>query len=342
MSSLSSTALLKPKDWQDFERKTRVLFECVLADPNTQMNGRIGQPQHGVDIWGYRKEDRQRLVGVQCKRSDDAITTAELEAELEKAKGFEPPISEFIVVTTAPRDAKIQQRARELTESLSQKERPISVTVWGWQDVEEQAARYVDAHHAFDPTFNPYVERAQQEILAKLDQIAYDKGVPTAPLRAILAKLGEVGVPDYEIPKRFDVAIEQLIELRRHLARSNVDRPEFVATRHQVLGLIDRGDLIGARAVLQRGRGEARALRLVREEAEMIANEGLVDQLGLRFRDAANKYAEAATLIGYHVANYWKTRGSDESPRKISNLLSGCLGRANSRSRSPGLGNDTK
>src|ERR1700730_14661634 len=119
MSSLSNIALPKPRDWQDFEGKTRDLFACVLADPNTQMHGRTGQPQNGVDIWGYRGEDRARLVGVQCKLSDDDITVVELEAELEKAKGFEPAISEFILVTTAPRDGKIQKRARELTESLS-------------------------------------------------------------------------------------------------------------------------------------------------------------------------------------------------------------------------------
>jgi hypothetical protein len=61
MSSLSNIALPKPKDWQDFERKTRALFECVLGDPNTQMNGRTGQPQHGVDIPGYRNEIKKAL-----------------------------------------------------------------------------------------------------------------------------------------------------------------------------------------------------------------------------------------------------------------------------------------
>jgi tetratricopeptide (TPR) repeat protein len=299
MSSLSNIALPKPKDWQDFERKTRVLFVCVLADPNTQMNGRTGQPQHGVDIWGYRNEDRHRLVGIQCKKSDDEVTDDELEAELEKAKGFDPPISEFILVTTAPRDQKIQQRARQLTESLLETERPISVTVWGWEDVEEQAAQHVDAHRAFDPTFNPYVERVGKEILARLDQIALDKGVPTAPLCAILEKLGVAGVPDYEIPTRLDAAADELLGLRAHLARLRNDPPELAAVREEALALIDRGELDRARAVLNRGREAARALReeASRSEAELLANGAQIDHLQLAYCAAAAKYAEAADLV---------------------------------------------
>jgi hypothetical protein len=112
--------LPKPKVWQDFERKTRVLFACILADPNAQLHGRSGQLQHGVDILGYRDKDRGQLVGIQCKKKfHDAVSVAELEAELKKAKRFAPAITEFILVTTAPRDARIQRRALELTQSLA-------------------------------------------------------------------------------------------------------------------------------------------------------------------------------------------------------------------------------
>jgi hypothetical protein len=171
MSSLSNVSLPKPKDWQDFERKVRDLFAWVLADPNTQMNGRTGQPQHGVDIWGHRNEDRARLVGIQCKNSNDPITAVELETELEKATQFEPGIAEFILVTTAPRDATIQKKARQLTKARAQSARPILIAVWGWQDVEEHAAKYDRVWQAFCPTYNPYAERVRQDILARLDKI---------------------------------------------------------------------------------------------------------------------------------------------------------------------------
>ncbi len=179
MSSLSNVSLPKPKDWQDFERKTGVLFACVLGDPNTQLHGRSGQPQHGVDIYGYRNGDRNRLVGVQCKMSNDEITPDEFEKEFEKAKRFEPPVAEFILVTTAPRDAKIQERARQLTDRLKDMQRSIFVAAWGWQDVEEHAARHVEALEVFDPTFNPFVKRVHTDIVARLDDLAGERPPPS-------------------------------------------------------------------------------------------------------------------------------------------------------------------
>lgn len=161
--SLSSTQLPKPKDWQDFERKTCTLFACVLGDPRTRLNGRSGQPQHGVDVYGRRGGTGTEWVGVQCKLSGDEITEAELKAELGKAAKFSPAINEFVLVTTAPRDAKIQAVARQLTTSYSNTQRPIVVEVWGWQDVEDEAAKHPAAHRAFDPTWNPFAEEARQE-----------------------------------------------------------------------------------------------------------------------------------------------------------------------------------
>lgn len=161
--SLSSVQLPKPKDWQDFERKTRELFACVLGDPNTEMHGRTGQPQHGVDVYGRRGGRGTAWVGVQCKLSEDEITEAELQAEFAKALNFTPPINEFFLVTTAPRDGKIQAVARAMTTALANTSRPVVVQVWGWQRIEDEAAPYAQAHKAFDPTWSPYAEQARQE-----------------------------------------------------------------------------------------------------------------------------------------------------------------------------------
>ncbi len=55
---------------------------------------------------------------IQCKGKDDfskkSLTVSELRDEVEKAKGFEPAISEFIVATTGPKDAKIEEDARRM------------------------------------------------------------------------------------------------------------------------------------------------------------------------------------------------------------------------------------
>lgn len=75
--SFSSISLPKPKNWQDFEDQMWVLFSNVLNDPNTQKNGRSGQKQNGVDIFGHRNE--HCFVGIQCKEKyDSQVTEQEL------------------------------------------------------------------------------------------------------------------------------------------------------------------------------------------------------------------------------------------------------------------------
>ena len=105
------------------------------------------------------------------KKFKDPVTSSELRAEVNKAKSFVPKIAEFILVTTAPRDQKIQQVAREITEELAQTEHSIHVSVWGWEDVEEQASKYVDVWRAFDPTWNPYVEDGFNKLVYEMEKL---------------------------------------------------------------------------------------------------------------------------------------------------------------------------
>ena len=171
--SLSNTSLPKPKNWQDFESHTRVLFACVLNDPNTQKNGRSGQKQNGVDVYGYRDKRVDCLVGVQCKKKfETQVTEEELRAEVENAKTFNPPLSEFILITTAPRDQKIQEVGRIVTAELAKTDHPIHVSVWGWEDVEEHASRHEAAWKEFDPTYTPYAERGFQKLELQIEKVA--------------------------------------------------------------------------------------------------------------------------------------------------------------------------
>jgi hypothetical protein len=94
MTDFTSVAIPPPKDWQAFERNARLLFEYALNDPAVQNNGRTGQRQHGVDVFGRRGGGTGQLAGVQCKGKDSgygkAVTEKELAAEVEKARKFTP------------------------------------------------------------------------------------------------------------------------------------------------------------------------------------------------------------------------------------------------------------
>ena len=95
-------------------------------------------------------------------------------------------------------------------------------------------------------------EEGVRRVLRKeISTIAKVKGVPEAPLVAVLDKLGERHVPSAEIPARLAAAADELIRLRAELARLHDDRPEFASIRTRASALIDRGEFDAARAVLR-------------------------------------------------------------------------------------------
>jgi hypothetical protein len=108
-----------PKYCQQFEDLCLTIFQHVWRCPTAQQNGRQGQPQQGTDIWGT---DDGALVGVQCKGKDAGfgatLSKQELLDEVDKAKGFRPPLSHWILATTAPKDVRIEELAREIPASV--------------------------------------------------------------------------------------------------------------------------------------------------------------------------------------------------------------------------------
>lgn len=131
-----------------------------------------------------------------------------------------------------------------------------------------------------------------EELLAK---IGLEKGVPAAPLRRLLGRLGEVGVTDSQIPERLDAKATELLEFRNRWERE-AQVSSFGAVQREALRLIDQGEFQAARAKLQRAR---RAIRLqhARETASLIAVEAELDRLELRYSVAAQRYAEAEAAV---------------------------------------------
>jgi hypothetical protein len=150
------TRLNIPRNWQDFEVLCHKLWSYIWSDPNAERNGRQGQPQHGVDVFG-KPAYKDYLAGVQCKDKDSRLgsklSIKELEAECVKAHSFKPTIQEFTMATTAARDGSIQLHARSLNEiNLF----PFKVHVWAWDEIEEEIrcrpillkAYYPDVYYA--------------------------------------------------------------------------------------------------------------------------------------------------------------------------------------------------
>ena len=70
---IAPTQIKKPKNWQDFEKLCKNLWGEIWDCADTiKRNGRIGQQQYGVDVYGIPKGETS-YYGIQCKCKDDSI-----------------------------------------------------------------------------------------------------------------------------------------------------------------------------------------------------------------------------------------------------------------------------
>lgn len=130
MSSFKGKRLPAISDATMLEKFALDLWGAQHPGSKSTLYGRNGQGQNGVDVV-VRSGDR--LIGLQCKAVGklDQLT---VEAEVDRAKRFTPSISDLVVVTTAPHDAKLVSYAEALTRQHKQSNL-FSVSYHGWDDV---------------------------------------------------------------------------------------------------------------------------------------------------------------------------------------------------------------
>lgn len=159
--------IVAPKSWETFEDLCLALFKAIWNDPFAQKNGRRGQRQLGVDVFGSPDGRCTAFFGVQCKGKDQGLgaqaSVRELEEELAKAEAWKPPLTHWTFATTAPTDAVLQEAARH----LSAKRTAIGlfpVSVLGWGDIQ---ALLVE-HRGALRQFYPEVESDLSSLIAEL------------------------------------------------------------------------------------------------------------------------------------------------------------------------------
>jgi tetratricopeptide (TPR) repeat protein len=135
MSQPSDYELPPPREWKLFERWVRDIFSAEWGN-QAKMNGRSGQSQFGVDIYGQPK-DSNEWHGVQCKKRSNQfgsnITCEEIKNLVKMAKYFKPFLTRYIIATTSPRDASIQADVREISDK-NKKEGSFEVDIIFWDD----------------------------------------------------------------------------------------------------------------------------------------------------------------------------------------------------------------
>lgn len=145
--------LRKPENWQDFESLCKKLWGEIWQIPDEiKKNGRLGQAQSGVDVYGIPNA-KDNYFGIQAKGKDDyskaKLEESEIENEITKAKTFKPTLSEFIIATTANKDAKIEEFVR-IKDLESRKNNGFKILLFCWEDI-------ADLIEENRETFNWYV-----------------------------------------------------------------------------------------------------------------------------------------------------------------------------------------
>jgi tetratricopeptide (TPR) repeat protein len=133
--SIQSFVYPKPDNEILFETLCRKVFSLHLKLPHLQKFARRGQEQFGVDLISNAAE---RIVGVQCKLKNAraVLDAGEVDAEIQRAKNFAPPLDEYIIATTADREPALQQHAIRITQEHKAADL-FGVVIYAWQDLEE-------------------------------------------------------------------------------------------------------------------------------------------------------------------------------------------------------------
>ena len=163
---IAPTQIRKPENWQDFEILCKKLWGEIWDCSDTiQRNGRSGQNQHGVDVYGIPKGESS-YYGIQCKGKDEythsQLTVQEVDQEIIKAKTFAPALKRLIFATTANKDANIEAYIRTKNiESLQ--EGGFEIYLSSWEDIVDLL---IERKRTFDWYINhcQYVEKLNLEV----------------------------------------------------------------------------------------------------------------------------------------------------------------------------------
>jgi len=310
--------ILKPKDWQTFQRNTVLLFRAELNDPNAQEYGRNGQDQGGIDVLGKRNGNPDHYVGIQCRLIVKPLKEAKILEDCRAALGLKAGLKEIIFATTAPNDTHASDAAIAVERKLREEGHNLTVVIYGWEALQTLIAVHEAAYAAFCPSIvastapQSPVQPAQtisssaefaDEIAARLIERMRQGGLVGPP-----AEVEEDGVSDE------DPGLHAKIDIFRDLFK---DQHEPLLAEKGLLALLEKealDDKPWARFRLETNLGSI-AMDLGREEEGAARYESAYD---IRPNDpkAIANLALARTIQGrYEQAMELATQALNGTPR---------------------------
>jgi len=192
MPTLQSMDLPRPSNWQDFERLVRDAMMQKWKGSHLTKNGRPGQKQSGVDIFGA--DDLERLVAIQCKLTAKILSLKKVEKEIEQAEKFDESLTTLYIATTADHDAILQEKIRRISAGRVALGR-FSVGLLYWDEIVAALVlnRKVFSSHYPELTFPKKNKKheGKESMIAALE-LGYHGGSLTKDLDLIFGEFGEM------------------------------------------------------------------------------------------------------------------------------------------------------
>ena len=213
MPTIASSNVPTPKSWDEFEDITLAAAKLRWNSSDFYRNGRQGQKQDGVDIWGH--DDDNRHIGVQCKNTVDGISLTTVKAEIANAEAFEPKLDRLYIATTAKRDAVLQKAVREISKQQAQAGL-FKVDVLFWDDIFQDLAKDDEIFFRHYPQFRQGTDAVTQH-----DKKLFNE------LTALLSSEGVIGFINRH-NMAFSFELDELNPLSEFHARWNDPERTFI------------------------------------------------------------------------------------------------------------------
>lgn len=121
-------------NWEIFEYLCLDLWNNILDDYTVKKFGRRGQKQKGLDITCKLNNE---IIGIQCKCVKD-LDTDDIEKELENLEELNIELTEYIIATTYPTDAILDEYVMKKSQD---NEHPFEITIYFWEDIVNELSK---------------------------------------------------------------------------------------------------------------------------------------------------------------------------------------------------------
>src|SRR6266853_569981 len=137
-----------PTNDDDFEKLCLHLLRHHWSRPGLEIFGKRGERQFGIDILDVGGQTP--IYAAQCKLREEhkSLAPSEIQAEVDEAKKFAPPLGKYAVLTTAKISALSQRRVREINQSHKQ-QGLFEVELLTWGRLSSLLQHYSDVQEAF-------------------------------------------------------------------------------------------------------------------------------------------------------------------------------------------------